>query len=53
MTTLTRPDGRSARVQAAVHQAASELLALHGRESLTVPAVAARARVTPSTIYRR
>jgi AcrR family transcriptional regulator len=53
MTTLTRPGGRSARVQAAVHQAASELLALHGRDALTVPAVAARAGVTPSTIYRR
>jgi AcrR family transcriptional regulator len=53
MTILSRPGGRSARVQAAVHQAASELLALHGREALTVPAVAARAGVTPSTIYRR
>lgn len=48
-----RPGGRSARVQAAVHQATNELIALHGRPMLTVPAIAARAGVTPSTIYRR
>jgi AcrR family transcriptional regulator len=53
MTTIPRPGGRSARVQAAVHQAATELMALHGREALTVPLIAARAGVTPSTIYRR
>jgi AcrR family transcriptional regulator len=51
--TIPRPGGRSARVQAAVHQATAELLALHGRAALTVPAIAARAGVTPSTIYRR
>jgi AcrR family transcriptional regulator len=50
---ITRPGGRSARVQAAVHQATSELLALHGRAALTVPLIAARAGVTPSTVYRR
>jgi AcrR family transcriptional regulator len=48
-----RPGGRSARVQAAIHQAVRELLAEGPREGLTVPAVAARAGVTPSTIYRR
>jgi AcrR family transcriptional regulator len=57
MTTINRaiprPGGRSARVQAAVHQATIELLALHGRAALTVPLIAARAGVTPSTIYRR
>jgi AcrR family transcriptional regulator len=57
MTTINRaiprPGGRSARVQAAVHQATIELLALHGRAELTVPMIAARAGVTPSTIYRR
>jgi len=53
MTSTPRPGGRSARVQAAVHQATVELLALHGRDALTVPAIAARAGVTPSTIYRR
>ena len=51
--TIPRPGGRSARVQAAVHQATTELMALHGRAGLTVPLVAARAGVTPSTIYRR
>ena len=57
MTTINRaiprPGGRSARVQAAVHQATIELLSLHGRAALTVPLIAARAGVTPSTIYRR
>src|SRR5476649_2638635 len=48
-----RPGGRSARVQAAVHQATRELVELHGRAGVTVPAIAARAGVTPSTIYRR
>jgi len=47
-----RPGGRSARVQAAVHQAVNELQAA-GRDAVTVPAIAARAGVTPSTIYRR
>ena len=48
-----RPGGRSARVQAAVHQATRELVEQHGRAGVTVPAIAARAGVTPSTIYRR
>jgi AcrR family transcriptional regulator len=50
---IPRPGGRSARVQAAVHQATTELMAEHGRAALTVPMIAARAGVTPSTIYRR
>ncbi|WP_051711896.1 TetR/AcrR family transcriptional regulator [Streptomyces sp. NRRL S-350] len=50
---MVRPGGRSARVQAAVHSAVRELLAEVGREALTVPLVAQRADVTPSTIYRR
>lgn len=50
---MTRPGGRSARVQAAVHSAVRELLAEVGRDALTVPLVAQRADVTPSTIYRR
>lgn len=50
---IPRPGGRSARVQAAVHEATTELLAQHGRAALTVPLIAARAGVTPSTIYRR
>lgn len=48
-----RPGGRSARVQEAVHAATRELVDLHGRDALTVPLIAARAGVTPSTIYRR
>jgi AcrR family transcriptional regulator len=48
-----RPGGRSARVQAAVHQASAALIEEVGRDALTVPMIAARAGVTPSTIYRR
>jgi AcrR family transcriptional regulator len=40
-------------VQTAVHQATRELLAERGRDELTVPMIATRAGVTPSTIYRR
>lgn len=48
-----RPGGRSARVQAAVHAAVRDLTADLGRDALTVPLIAERAGVTPSTIYRR
>lgn len=48
-----RPGGRSARVQEAVHQAVRELQAVKSRDELTVPQIAERAGVTPSTIYRR
>ena len=48
-----RPGGRSARVQASVHKAVQELLEERDRAELTVPLIAARAGVTPSTIYRR
>jgi AcrR family transcriptional regulator len=50
---VTRPGGRSARVQESVHAAVRALEAEEGRDRLTVPMVAARAGVTPSTIYRR
>ncbi|MER7845631.1 TetR/AcrR family transcriptional regulator [Kitasatospora sp. NPDC096077] len=49
----TRPGGRSARVQQSVHQAVRDLEAEAGRDALTVPLIAARAGVTPSTVYRR
>ncbi|QHJ00305.1 TetR family transcriptional regulator [Xylophilus rhododendri] len=49
----TRSGGRSARVQAAVHEAVQALSQEVDRTELTVPLVAARAGVTPSTIYRR
>jgi AcrR family transcriptional regulator len=48
-----RPGGRSARVQESVHGAVRELLEAHDRSNVTVPMIAARAGVTPSTIYRR
>lgn len=49
----TRTGGRSARVQAAVHEAVHALQAETSRAALTVPLIAGRAGVTPSTIYRR
>lgn len=49
---LPRPGGRAARIQAAVFKAVDELKQGDPAE-LTVPAIAARAGVTPSTIYRR
>lgn len=48
-----RPGGRSARVQESVHRSVRELLESHERSSITVPMIAARAGVTPSTLYRR
>lgn len=45
--------GRSARIQAAVHQAVKQLAAEMDRAELTIPLIAATAGVTPSTIYRR
>ena len=48
-----RPGGRSARVQESVHGAVNALLAEMPRDEVTVPRVALRAGVTPSTIYRR
>ena len=48
-----RPGGRSARVQQAIHEAVLALLQEQPREALTVPLIAARAGVTPSTLYRR
>ncbi|OPF81741.1 TetR family transcriptional regulator [Streptomyces antioxidans] len=50
--TDTRPGGRSARVRAAVHQAVKELLTEEASE-LTIPVVATRAGVHPTTVYRR
>lgn len=52
-TIPTRPGGRSARVRAAVHRAVEELLAEGSPEALTMPVVAARAGVHPTTVYRR
>ncbi|WP_163513847.1 TetR/AcrR family transcriptional regulator [Fodinicola acaciae] len=49
----TRPGGRSARVQAAVHQAVTDLVCERGADQVTVPMVASRAGVNPTTVYRR
>ncbi len=49
----TRPGGRSARIRAAVHRAVEELLAEGPSDALTIPLVAARAGVHPTTLYRR
>ncbi len=48
-----RPGGRSAQVQALVRTALEELVAEQGPERVTVPAVAERAGVSASSIYRR
>lgn len=48
-----RPGGRSARVQESIHAAVRTLLEEQERSSITVPQIASRAGVTPSTIYRR
>ena len=50
---MVRQGGRSARIQQAVHAATRELLAEIDRAEITVPLIAERARVTPSTLYRR
>jgi AcrR family transcriptional regulator len=50
---MSRMGGRSARIQASVHRAVDELSREMDRSEITVPVVAARAGVPPSTIYRR
>jgi AcrR family transcriptional regulator len=51
--TGARPGGRSARVQAAVQAATLDELAAAGYADLTIEAVAERAGVNRTTIYRR
>jgi AcrR family transcriptional regulator len=50
---VRREGGRSARVCAAVHQAVADLVTENGADELTIPAVAARAGVNPTSVYRR
>ncbi len=50
---MIRQGGRSARIQAAVHEAVDTLSSEVERNDLTVPMIAERAGVPPSTIYRR
>ncbi|GHF70825.1 TetR family transcriptional regulator [Streptomyces mashuensis] len=49
----SRPGGRSARVRAAVHRAVVDLVQEAGADKVTIPAVARRAGVNPSSVYRR
>ena len=51
--TAARPGGRSARIQRAVHHAVRDLERELSRDALTLPRIAERAGVTPSTLYRR
>jgi AcrR family transcriptional regulator len=50
---VPRPGGRTARVRAAVHRAALDLLGDHDWDQLSLPVVAQRAGVHPATLYRR
>lgn len=50
---MLRQGGRSARIQEAVHRTVADLLESHERSAITIPMIAERAGVTPSTIYRR
>lgn len=53
IVTGIRPGGRSARIQMAVHTAVKQLKLEMDVSVLTIPMIAERAGVTPSTIYRR
>jgi AcrR family transcriptional regulator len=57
MTTETapakRPGGRSAAVMSSVKTAVEELIAERGKDRVTIPLVAERAGVQPSSVYRR
>lgn len=50
---MIRQGGRSARIQAEVHNTVNRLLETVDRSAITVPMIAEQAGVTPSTIYRR
>jgi AcrR family transcriptional regulator len=48
-----RPGGRSARVRDAVYTAVGQLVGEGQRDTMTIPQVAERAGVNPTSIYRR
>lgn len=48
-----RPGGRSARVRDAVYTAVGQLVGEGHRDTMTIPQVAERAGVNPTSIYRR
>ncbi|WP_171429578.1 TetR/AcrR family transcriptional regulator [Acinetobacter lactucae] len=53
VVTGLRPGGRSERIQTAVHQAVKGLQKNLEQSQITIPMIAQKAGVTPSTIYRR
>ncbi|WP_213816109.1 TetR/AcrR family transcriptional regulator [Glaciihabitans sp. dw_435] len=52
-TTGKRPGGRSAAVLVAVKRALEDLMAERGSDRVTIPMVAERAGVNPTSVYRR
>jgi AcrR family transcriptional regulator len=52
-TVQKRPGGRSAAVLTSVKSAVEELVKEKGRERVTIPMVAERAGVNPTSVYRR
>jgi AcrR family transcriptional regulator len=50
---VRRPGGRSARVRDAVYTAVGQFVGEGERDSMTIPQVAERAGVNPTSIYRR
>jgi AcrR family transcriptional regulator len=52
-TPARRPGGRSAAVLTSVKNAVEELVAERGSERVTIPMVAERAGVNPTSVYRR
>ncbi len=50
---VRRPGGRSAAVVSSIKKAVEGLVAERGRERVTIPMVAERAGVNPTSIYRR
>jgi AcrR family transcriptional regulator len=52
-TPVKRPGGRSAAVMSSIKVAVEELIAERGRERVTIPMVAERAGVNPTSVYRR
>lgn len=48
-----RPGGRSARVRHAVYTAVGELVGEGHRDTMTIPQVAERAGINPTSVYRR
>lgn len=51
-TATSRPGGRSSRVLTAVYTSVGELMG-EGAEKITFPAIAERAGINPTTLYRR